>query len=187
MGISVKALQRLWEQVLEAFPEDDPGEISTTMVVEKMVKPVRDTIFRLIPVKHVYHYSSLYYPSVRSRYTELEERMDPGEVGMPMYFISHAWKAPFKLLVDKVCAFLRSAGPDVRMWIDIVAVNQHPEAEHHKQNKEDIAAFEDVIQVCRAGTLVVVDLMYTNPATRGWCLFEWCACCDWSVDVGYSY
>lgn len=36
----------------------------------------------------------------------------------------------------------------------------------------DVAAFEDTVKTCH-GMIVVVDMAYLNPATRGWCLFEW--------------
>ena len=42
------------------------------------------------------------------------------------------------------------------------------------QNKEDVSAFEDVLQLCNGGTIVVVDMARgTNPASRAWCLYEW--------------
>ena len=82
------------------------------------------------------------------------------------------------------------------------------------QNKDDVAAFDDVIKVATGGTIVVLDLpkartltrslspspspsrsfspstsasdlpcepgaapplpLIISPATRAWCLFEWC-------------
>ena len=40
-------------------------------------------------------------------------------------------------------------------------------------NAADVASFEATIQQCRGGTIVVVDGDMCNPATRGWCLYEW--------------
>ena len=55
-----------------------------------------------------------------------------------------------------------------------MAVNQHPHGEGvpHHENQEDVRAFEDVLKVCSGGTIVVCDVNF-NPATRGWCIFEW--------------
>jgi hypothetical protein len=59
----------------------------------------------------------------------------------------------------------------------VLAVNQHGDlgADNPRQaeNSADVAAFSDVVQFCTAGTLVVVDFAFMNPAKRAWCLYEW--------------
>ncbi len=62
------------------------------------------------------------------------------------------------------------ASEDTCVWLDFVAINQH---EGFAQNKADVQAFEDCLKQCTGGTLVVVDHKRCNPATRGWCLYEW--------------
>jgi hypothetical protein len=99
-------------------------------------------------------------------------------------YVYVAWclhQAPFSLLVTTVLEHLSAASLDTCVWIDIFAVNQHgvwppgkpPRTPNEHQNKLDVYAFADVIALCEAGTLVVANLLYTNPALRGWCLYEW--------------
>jgi hypothetical protein len=60
------------------------------------------------------------------------------------------------------------------VWCDIVAVNQHPRGDGvtHNENQEDVRAFDAVLRLCSGGTIVVCSVFY-NPATRGWCIYEW--------------
>ena len=37
----------------------------------------------------------------------------------------------------------------------------------------DVASFVKTLEVCSAGTIVVVDMAWCNPGGRGWCLYEW--------------
>ena len=67
--------------------------------------------------------------------------------------------------------FLRNAAEDTCVWIDIIAVNQHGDI-CPQINKADVASFESTLKACK-GTIVVVDLIKCNPASRGWCLYEW--------------
>ncbi len=69
--------------------------------------------------------------------------------------------------------FLQNASPeDTRVWIDILAVNQHQGTE---AQKEDISGntFDATIATCSGGTIVVMDRENVNPASRGWCIYEW--------------
>ena len=92
-------------------------------------------------------------------------------------------QAPFAFLIKTVMDYLSVASPETRVWIDVFAVNQHgvwppqdpPQTPSHFQNKADVGAFKDVIDLCVGGTLVVAYLdANCNPARRGWCLYEWC-------------
>jgi hypothetical protein len=47
----------------------------------------------------------------------------------------------------------------------------HTEAAR-KQNEADVGAFDNVVEVCKAGTIVVVDAKRGNPAWRLWCIYE---------------
>jgi hypothetical protein len=98
--------------------------------------------------------------------------IDAKDVGVPTYFVSHAWKSPMVKLIDTVLDFLRDASDDTCVWIDVLAINQHSDTKP-EMNKADVAAFEQTLKICTAGTIVIVDMLTCSPATRGWCLFEW--------------
>lgn len=58
---------------------------------------------------------------------------------------------------------------DTVVWLDILAVNQHQNAE----TREDVAAFATTVKACGMGTVVIVDIERSNAASRAWCLYEW--------------
>ena len=99
---------------------------------------------------------------------------EPSDVGVPQYFISHAWSGSFKKLLTSVLAFLKDASDtETYVWIDQLAVNQHRHTDLAKaQNDADVGAFKSVVQICSAGTIVVVDANRCNPASRAWCVYE---------------
>ena len=68
--------------------------------------------------------------------------------------------------------FLSAASDDTAVWIDVIAVNQHRDL-RAAENSADVAAFSQVVEFCKAGTLVIVDMQRMNPAKRAWCLYEW--------------
>ena len=155
LGVSKRALREIHQRVREHFGEDWPSATTTDMVME-YVKPLTK--------------------SRHCRLTELPGYLDESEIGRPTYFISHAWKAPAELLFRRVDEFLGDADDSTRVWVDCFAVNQHGDdavGHGHQQNKEDVGAFEDVVVASEGGTMVVVDIRF-NPATRGWCIYEWC-------------
>ena len=93
-------------------------------------------------------------------------------IAIPSYFISHAWKGGFVKLLESVLAFLSNAAGSVAVWLDFVAIDQHVST-----NNAVAETFNATLQVCLAGTVVVVDMwkdmktnMLTNPASRAWCL-----------------
>jgi len=104
------------------------------------------------------------------RLAEVEDLIDPADVGPPTYFVSHAWMNTVAKLFDTIEAFLADAADDTCVWLDFVAINQHSTV---AQNKEDVSSFDACLWACSGGTLVVVDHERCNPAKRGWCLFEW--------------
>ena len=106
------------------------------------------------------------------RFADCASLVDLEEVGLPAYFVSHAWKGRFARLVKAVKNHLRNAPDHTRVWIDCFAVNQHQDT-MPDVNKADVASFDATIQQCRGGTIVVVDMERCNPASRGWCLYEW--------------
>ena len=71
--------------------------------------------------------------------------------------------------MQTVLSYLRDASDSTFVWLDIFAVNQHHDT-NPAQNQADVAAFKLVLEICEAGTIVVVDLENCSPALRAWCL-----------------
>ena len=101
------------------------------------------------------------------------------DVGIPTFFVSHAWKGSFKALMLQTLAALRDASEtDTFVWMDMWAVNQHSHTDQNhtelskQQNKADVDAFKKVVRICSGGTIVVVCAFYCNPSTRLWCIYE---------------
>ncbi|KAK3262546.1 hypothetical protein CYMTET_28608 [Cymbomonas tetramitiformis] len=115
--------------------------------------------------------------ATRCRLVDMSEYVAAEAVGRPSYFISHAWKGAFATLFNRVLEFLASASDETRVWVDVFAVNQHREA-LHQQNRQDVMAFEDVVEHC-VGTIVVVDMARMNPATRA------CSCSSAPTNVRF--
>ncbi|KAK3274713.1 hypothetical protein CYMTET_17111, partial [Cymbomonas tetramitiformis] len=149
-GLSLAALRGLGETLRAQF-----GERWNTMTTEEVVKEF------VVPRTE----------ARQCRLVDLPEYVAAEAVGRPSYFISHAWKGAFATLFNRVLEFLVSASDETRVWVDVFAVNQHREA-LHQQNRQDVMAFEDVVEHC-VGTIVVVDMARMNPATRAWCVYEW--------------
>ncbi|KAK3274320.1 hypothetical protein CYMTET_17495 [Cymbomonas tetramitiformis] len=149
-GLSLAALRGLGVTLRAQF-----GERWNTMTTEEVVKEF------VVPRTE----------ARQCRLVDLPEYVAAEAVGRPSYFISHAWKGTFATLFNRVLEFLVSASDETRVWVDVFAVNQHREA-LHQQNRQDVMAFEDVVEHC-VGTIVVVDMARMNPATRAWCVYEW--------------
>ncbi|KAK3262265.1 hypothetical protein CYMTET_28862, partial [Cymbomonas tetramitiformis] len=149
-GLTLAALRGLGETLREQF-----GERWSTMTTEEVVQEF------VVPRTEVR----------RCRLVDMPEYVAAEAVGRPSYFISHAWKGAFATLFNRVLEFLASASDETRVWVDVFAVNQHRDA-LHQQNRQDVMAFEDVVEHC-VGTIVVVDIARMNPAMRAWCVYEW--------------
>ncbi|KXZ53844.1 hypothetical protein GPECTOR_6g762 [Gonium pectorale] len=148
-GISLRGLRRL-ASTLRRFFGEAWSTVSTAQVNTDFVQAVT--------------------AHARCRLAELPSVVDPRDVGVPRYFISHAWKNSFALLLAGIEGFLESADAETRVWVDIIAVNQHADSGHQAA---DVGAFKDVVAAASGGTLVVMDLSSCNPATRAWCVYEW--------------
>ena len=107
----------------------------------------------------------------------------PEHKAMPTFFISHAWKGRFSMLLGNIFAYAdrHSLSDDTAVWIDVFSVNQHGSKEcsefSQAQNQTDVASFKDVVQTCIDGTLVVCDFKMCVTSSRAWCLYEW----DWTI------
>ncbi len=59
-----------------------------------------------------------------SRLADVPSVIDPEDVGLPAYFVSHAWLGTVGKLFDTVLNFLSSASEETCVWIDCIAINQ---------------------------------------------------------------
>ncbi|KAG2423194.1 hypothetical protein HXX76_010962 [Chlamydomonas incerta] len=154
-GVSLRGLRKVRDAIRAHFGPERYASVSTAEVCQRWVKP--------LTARHG-----------RCRLVEVPGLLDVGggEVGRPLYFLSHAWSNSIELLFSKVFEFLSSASDDdTRVWLDVLAVCQHEDRQPEHRN--DIGAFPDVVKACSSGTLVIMDLSRCNPASRAWCVFEW--------------
>eukprot|EP00198_Chlamydomonas_reinhardtii_P000796 XP_001690131.1 flagellar associated protein [Chlamydomonas reinhardtii] len=150
MGITLRGLRKLRTRLRLTFG-DEYETMSTAEVNARWVKEVTK--------------------ERQCRLLEMGQIVDAEDVVQPMYFISHAWKNKISLLLDFLLdRFLAAADGGVAVWLDILSVNQHESTSAHRR---DIAAFDQVVRACTGGTIVVMDVANCNPATRGWCIYEW--------------
>ncbi|KAG2444913.1 hypothetical protein HXX76_001649 [Chlamydomonas incerta] len=150
MGVTLRGLRKLRTRLRLTFG-DEYETMSTAEVNARWVKEVTK--------------------ERQCRLLEMGQVVDADDVAQPMYFISHAWKNKISLLLDFLLdRFLAAADGSVAVWLDILSVNQHESTSAHKR---DIAAFDQVVRACTGGTIVVMDVANCNPATRGWCIYEW--------------
>ncbi|KXZ55724.1 hypothetical protein GPECTOR_2g1274 [Gonium pectorale] len=141
-AVSLRGLRRLRDRVRAFFGPEAYPSVSTTQVTMEWVKSVT--------------------AGHKCRVAEMRELVAREDVGPPAYFISHAWGNSFELLVSSVEAFLAAAGEGTRVWVDIFAVNQHPDGGPYQA--ADVGAFKDVVRAATAGTLVVMgDVAKSNP------------------------
>ena len=125
-----------------------------------------------------------------ARYASL---LPAADVGLADVFVSHAWSAPFGLLVAAARAFAeRSPAPryrnellrreregtgprpfpkppgKVRFWVDIFAVAQHSSA----HQADDLTWLSPLVRAAPLGTLLVAEAPAAAPLARAWCLYE---------------
>jgi hypothetical protein len=145
--------------------------------------------------KHTWKYEELTTTDIVYRYVKDESvtgnlrlidfsgLVAPEHKRMPTFFISHAWKGRFSVLLEEIFAYAQKHGlsDDTSVWIDVFSVNQHGSKEcsefSQAQNQADVQAFNNVVQTCIDGTLVVCDFDMCETYSRAWCLFEW----DWTM------
>jgi hypothetical protein len=176
-GINLKFVKKLLAHVERLFNE---GYFNVERRFEDgtVLKPV--DLFEDLTTTHVvYLWVKEQSVTGESRFVDcpdiFPDLFDAEDVGSPQYFISHAWSGSFKKLLTSVLAFLKDASEtNTFVWIDQFAVNQHRHTDQAKaQNEADVGAFKSVVQICSAGTIVVVDAKRCNPASRCWCVYEW--------------
>lgn len=110
-------------------------------------------------------------------------RVLPAEhVGKPTFFISHTWSRRLCDLLTILTTHFGidytpgavSSGPDMGpsplIWLDILAINQHPYLDPKGLLLDDVAALSDVIKATES-TLFCLD-QKGIVLTRIWCLFE---------------
>ena len=107
-------------------------------------------------------------------------KIEPSQLGLPTYFVSHAWKSSLLFLVESAAAYLEGASPDeTYLWLDVFAINQDYDKQRYPQHDgwaamgelDDGRTLARVIDVARK-TLVVLDEATLAPLRRLWCLYE---------------
>ncbi len=161
----IKHLQSILKDLLAS--EDSPFRHSTNLGGREC--PGAESLESLTTTQLVYLWIKRPEVTGTSRLADVPHLIDPADIRQPTYFISHAWQSTVAKLFKTIESFLIDASDETAVWLDFVAINQHDGAE----NREDVRAFVQVIKQCKDGTLVVVDQQRCNPATRGWCLYEW--------------
>ena len=102
--------------------------------------------------------------------------IDGRSLGLPTYFLSHAWNSSFVFLVESAAAYLEGASlGDTFVWLDIFAINQDYDAARYPQFSGSAAMVElddgrtlaRVIDRSRK-TLVILDKETLAPLLRLW-------------------
>ncbi|KXZ51639.1 hypothetical protein GPECTOR_12g603 [Gonium pectorale] len=121
-GITLRGLRRLRSSIVAWFGPERYPSATTTDVVSSWVTSAT--------------------AAHKCRVVEMRGLVDPRDAGVPLYFISHAWKNTFEGLVAGVEEHLAAASEDTVVWIDVFAVNQHPDTPYQAR---DVAAFKAFI------------------------------------------
>ncbi|GAX78217.1 hypothetical protein CEUSTIGMA_g5659.t1 [Chlamydomonas eustigma] len=170
-GITLRGLRKLSDRIKLLCHQ---GMFNEDRIINgRLFRGIEGDYRKLTSTQLVYMWVKDKSVTSNRRLADCNHLVNPQDVGKPIYFISHAWLGTVSKLFDTIFSFLRSASEDTQVWIDFVAVNQHGET-NASQNRDDVSAFEDVLQLCHSGTIVVVDVASgCNPASRAWCLYEW--------------
>eukprot|EP00798_Chlamydomonas_sp_ICE-L_P026687 gene26687-4263_t len=141
-GVQLRFFLKLVEQ------GDVDGEWTIQEVVERFVRPktavTKGCLFDVIP----------------ETYT-----------GLPRFFVSHTWSRRLKdLLALLLSRFVEKEDHDTLLWLDIVAINQHPYEDKGCLLQDDVASLASVVQATEQ-TLFCLDEQCV-VLTRIWCLYE---------------
>ena len=101
----------------------------------------------------------------------------------PQYFVSHTWSRKYADLMQMLKTHFKvgfwaseernEEAADVVLWLDIIAINQHPYVDKVSLLNEDVANLANVVRDTQR-TLLCLDEKCTS-LSRIWCLFEvWC-------------
>eukprot|EP00798_Chlamydomonas_sp_ICE-L_P020038 gene20038-26753_t len=91
--------------------------------------------------------------------------------GFPRFFVSHTWSRRLKdLLALLLSRFVEKEDHDTLLWLDIVAINQHPYGDKGCLLQDDVASLASVVQATEQ-TLFCLDEQCV-VLTRIWCLYE---------------
>ena len=99
-------------------------------------------------------------------YAELDAA--PGESGLAMAFVSHAWLYPFEWLVSALEAANLPA--DTLFWMDVAVVNQHVNADRGFDWWS--TTFRQAVKTIGRTLLVLAPWTAPVPLTRAWCIWE---------------
>ncbi|KAG2487144.1 hypothetical protein HYH03_014257 [Edaphochlamys debaryana] len=158
-AITLRGLRKLKARFQKAFG-DSYRTVSTDKVCQEWVKDQTK--------------------SRRCALVELTELVETADLGTPHYFVSHAWKCSFYLLIRSIENFLEGSPEETRVWVDVLCMSQHPSQVGQGQGLAgpgvDLDGIKEVIRSATCGMLVVSDMSICNTGTRAWCCFEWAAC-----------
>eukprot|EP00798_Chlamydomonas_sp_ICE-L_P019508 gene19508-26178_t len=91
--------------------------------------------------------------------------------GHPRFFISHTWSRRLKDLLSLLRShFVEGVDDDTLLWLDIVAINQHPYVDKGCLLQDDVASLASVVQATEQTLFCLDDQCVV--LTRIWCLFE---------------
>ena len=173
-GITIAGLKKMKALIQSEcetgrFKEDqgftDGTQCKGTMKYEELT--TTDIVYRYVKDESV---------SGNLRLIDIPGFVAPEHKVLPTFFISHAWKGRFSVLLDKIFTYAEDhcLSDETAVWIDVFSVNQHGSKDcsefSQAQNWADVAAFKNVVQTCTGGTLVVCDFELCVTYSRAWCL-----------------
>jgi hypothetical protein len=106
---------------VSTFPTiSDPFSVGVKLgfLIEQFHKKIRGATTTDISNKLIMPMTASYQCSLAEYWTVA----NPSVIGIPVAFISHAWKYPFE---DLISALLNYFGEDQYVWLDFVCNNQH--------------------------------------------------------------
>ena len=162
-GISVRGLRKLEallrkECVKGTFNIDRPAGFRNNWDEVKGISRFED-----LKSGHVV-YEWIRDPAITGgkRLADCPSIIDPSEIGVPQFMISHAYEGSIKKVFETIYSFFSDCSEDTKVWIDLVGI----------ENFDDFSAAGPA-QICREGTLVVADMKNVNPASRIFVIFDW--------------
>ena len=102
-GISLRGLRKLRDKVKQLCSD---GEIFGSYEGEKYV--VKD-FDELTTTRFVYGWVKRHEVTGDERLADCLDLIDPADIGVPLYFVSHAWLGSFSKLPDGIFGFLKNA------------------------------------------------------------------------------
>ena len=105
----------------------------------------------------------------------LFDMVPPPSTGLPQFFVSHTWSRRLGDLLHMLKSHFKVEAPNdigagVLLWLDVVAINQHPYKDRGALLNDDVANLAKVVRATEK-TLFCLDECCTS-LSRIWCLYE---------------